>query len=188
VHIWRLNAQDWQVTPITSLGTEDSLVDQFTFSPDGAWFVVGRWQDRASSTSAVELYDGQRFAHVATLAAFSAQSRPDETVEDVAFSPDGQVLGLVRYKGIVEAWSVATQHMLASMKVHPWEESPAFANTRCLAWAPNGRWIATGGWERVQASQYQQIVAASGWEQLPVEPSSVDFVIRLWEVRKPEEP
>jgi WD40 repeat protein len=79
-----------------------------------------------------------------------------EGVEEVVFSPDGQVLATASYDGTVSFWEVATGLKARTVKAHPYrsEYMPEKVYPRricCLAFAPDGRHVASGGRDETAA-------------------------------------
>ncbi len=172
-------------TLLTSLNLDDISVQQMLFSPDGQFLALLVTPEDRPEQDEIHIYDGQTFTHLGTFGT-SSQQEGFGFIEQMAFASN-KLLGLVRYTGILEIWDVFKQELLISMDANPgYHNSPAFGDTRCLDWAPNGRWLATGGWDNVELDHYEELVKASGWEQLPGPPRRLDLFIRLWQVRREE--
>ncbi len=73
-----------------------------------------------------------------------------EGVEEVVFSPDGQVLATGSFDGTVAFWKVATGLKVRTVKAHPYSAKYAAGKVHperiwCLAFSPDGRHVASGG-------------------------------------------
>jgi serine/threonine protein kinase/WD40 repeat protein len=71
-----------------------------------------------------------------------ANCRPSGYVIDLAFSPDSRTLGLCLInEGAVELWNVAPWQLRGRLARHA-------GRIRCLAFSPDGRLVASGGYDR----------------------------------------
>ncbi len=72
-----------------------------------------------------------------------ARFRPADYVTDLAFSPDGRMLGLcLMNQGCVELWNVAPWECRGRLSRHP-------GRVQCLAFSPDSRLVASGGYDRM---------------------------------------
>jgi WD40 repeat protein/serine/threonine protein kinase len=72
-----------------------------------------------------------------------ARFRPGGYITDLAFSPDGRSLGLcLMNEGCVELWNVAPWECRGRLSRHP-------GRVQCLAFSPDSRWVASGGYDRM---------------------------------------
>ena len=110
-------------------------------------------------------------------------------VNTVAFHPDGKRLAVAGSE-VVEVWDLETARKLHDLKGHKkW--------VYCLAYSPDGKWLATGGWDRTvklrdaaTGAEALTIFAHEGFVlSLAFSPDSRNLVttsedrsVRLWEV------
>jgi WD40 repeat protein len=141
------------------------------FSPDGKTLASGSWNQTL------------RLWNVSTGQEFRELGDRDGSIP-AAFSPDGKVLASLSPAGSVALWDMATGKRLRQLPV----------NTRCVAFSPDGRTLASGGntirlWEVVTGKELSPstghhsnltAVALSPDGKI-VASASEDRTIRLWE-------
>jgi WD40 repeat protein/serine/threonine protein kinase len=120
------------------------------FSPDGKTLAVGFGKYSRLDVFEVTLYE------VATGQAMWTFPGPKGGVNDLAFHPDGRHLA-VAGSGVVEVWDVVGHTKVHELRGHSkW--------IYCLAFSPDGKWLATGGWDRTVKLRD----AATGEEKLTI--------------------
>jgi WD40 repeat protein len=153
------------------------------FSPDGKSLAVGFGEYSHDRTYRATLYEAATGKETATFPG------PKGGVNDLAFHPDGRHVAVAGL-GIVEVWDVVSQTKARELRGHSnW--------VYCLAFSPDGKWLATGGWDRTIKLRD----AASGAERLTIfahdgfvldlafspdsrtlASTSEDRSVRLWEI------
>jgi WD40 repeat protein/serine/threonine protein kinase len=104
------------------------------FSPDGKLLAVGFGEYSAGGVHAVKLYE------VATGREALTFPGPKGGVNKLAFHRDGRRLAVAGSE-IVEVWDVVAHARAHELRGHAkW--------IYCLAFSPDGKWLATGGWDR----------------------------------------
>jgi WD40 repeat protein len=153
------------------------------FSPDGDSLAVGFGQYSQDKVFQVSLFE------VATGRETMTFPGPKGGVNDLAFHRDGRHLAVAGSQ-LVEVW-----YVVARAKVH---ELPGHAKyVYALAYSPDGRWLATGGWDRTikirDATTGEEKLTIFGHQgfvlDLAFSPdsrclasTSEDRSVRLWEV------
>jgi WD40 repeat protein len=153
------------------------------FSPDGKMLAVGF--GRYSQDKIFQV----RLCEVATGRETFTFPGPRGGVNDLAFHPDGRHMA-VAGSGIVEVWDVEGRRKVRELRGHSkWVYG--------LAYSPDGRWLATGGWDRTiklrDAATGEERLTIFGHEgfvlDLAFSPdsralasTSEDRTVRLWEV------
>jgi WD40 repeat protein len=104
------------------------------FSADGQSLAVGFGLYSQDKAFQVKLYE------VATGRESGTFEGPKGGVNDLAFHPDGRRLA-VAGSGLVEVWDVVARAKVHELRGHTkW--------VYCLAYSSDGKWLATGGWDR----------------------------------------
>jgi WD40 repeat protein/serine/threonine protein kinase len=130
------------------------------FRPDGRSLAVGFGVYSGEGVHSVKLFE------VATGQETDTFPGPKGGVNDLAFHPDGRRMA-VAGSGVVEVWDVT-----AHTKVH---ELHGHSNwVYGVAFSPDGKWLATGGWDRT----IKLWDAATGVERLTIL-GHEGFVLRL---------
>ena len=153
------------------------------FSPDGKSLAVGFGEYSGGGAHPVKLYE------VETGRETVGFTGPRGGVNDVAFHRDGRHLAVAGFE-IVEVWDVVER-----TKVHKLVDHSKWVY--CLAFSPDGKWLATGGWDRTiklrDAATGEERLTIFGHEgfvlDLAFSPdshslasASEDRSVRLWEV------
>ena len=153
------------------------------FSPDGKALAVGFGQYSQQEAFQVKLYE------VETGRETAAFPGPRGGVNDLAFHPDGRHLAVAGVE-VVEVWDVGAPKKVRELRGHSkWVYG--------VAYSPDGKWLATGGWDRTIKLRD----AATGEEKLTIfahdgfvldlafspdggalASTSEDRSVRLWEV------
>ena len=104
-------------------------VSSVEFSPDGAAIAAG-----LGDTGRVELLNAVSGGRIRTFGA----SHPDEDVQGIAFSPDGDMLAALTDKARLDVWRVDTGKTLMAVQANT-------SNGSDLAFAPDGKTLVTVG-------------------------------------------
>ena len=107
-------------------GTDRALA----FSPDGQLFAV-------ASAIGIWLYDVATWREIELLTGHS------QSVEAVAFSPDGTMLASGARDRTVKLWDVATQTHIATLRGHN-------GGVGSVSFSPSGKILASGSWQEVK--------------------------------------
>src|SRR5579883_301079 len=91
----------------------------------------------------------------------------DEFEADLAFSPDGKLLGAVKRDGVLRIWDVAAGKLLHVL--------PSEAQAQCLAFSPDGKMVASGG--NYGTVQFWDV--ATGKEQAAIRGGSISNINAL---------
>ena len=102
----------------------------FRFSPDGALLSLG---ERMSTV--VRIWD------MATLTERAALTDPAGAIVAAVISPDGTILAVAHYRGLVTFWDLATLKARGKRLTHE--------GVCAVAFAPDNRVLATGGFDGV---------------------------------------
>jgi WD40 repeat protein len=153
------------------------------FSPDGKSLAVGYGAYSGDQVGRVKLWD------VATGNELQAFTGPKGGVNKVAFHPDGQRLAVAGSE-VVEVWDPKAIRKLGELKSHKkW--------VYCLAYSPDGKWLASGGWDNTiklsdaaTGALSQTIFAHEGFvvdlafspDSRKLVTASEDRSVRLWEI------
>jgi WD40 repeat protein/serine/threonine protein kinase len=153
------------------------------FSPDGRSLAVGFGQYSKDNTFRVTLYEAASSREMGTF------QGPKGGVNDLAFHRDGRHLA-VAGSGVVEIWDVVARTKVRELRGHSrWIYG--------VAYSPDGKWLATGGWDRTiklrDATTGEERLTIFGHEgfvlDLAFSPdsralatTSEDRSVRLWEV------
>jgi len=159
------------------------LAISVAFNPDGGSLAVGFTQSNQDNVSQVTLYEVPTGQEMFTF------SFPRGAANDLAFHRDGRHLAVAGSE-IVEVWDVVAHTRVHELRGHSkWVYAVAFS--------PDGKWLATGGWDRTIKLRD----AATGAERLTIfghegfvldlafspdsrtlASTSEDRSVRLWEV------
>jgi WD40 repeat protein len=153
------------------------------FSPDGKSLAAGFGEYSQRGIHSFKLYDSATGQTTATYPG------PKGGVNALAFDRNGRHLA-VAGSDIVEIWEVVAQRKVHELRGH-------FQWVYCVAFSPDGKWLATGGWDRTIKLRD----AATGEERLTIfahegfvldlafspdsrylASSSEDRSVRLWEI------
>ena len=153
------------------------------FSPDGHSLAVGYGLYSKHEAFRVTLYEA------ATGKETNRFPGPLGGVNDLAYHPDGRHLAVAGAE-IVEIWDV-----VAGVRVHELRGHSKWVY--CVAFSPDGKWLATGGWDRriklweaTTGREHSTISAHDGFvldvafspDSRSVASTSEDRSVRLWEV------
>ena len=166
----------------TLRGHTESVLS-LAYSPDGKTLASGSWD------KTIKLWDAKTGKELATL-----KGHTDWGVWSVAFSPDGKTLASGSGDKTIKLWDVKTGKELATLEGHIEEVSS-------VAFSPNGKRLASGGhditiWD-VRTGKEQATLKGHKGDVISVAYSpdgttlasaSTDKTIKLWVVRKAEEP
>jgi WD40 repeat protein len=155
------------------------------FSHDGTSLAAGfgLYSNVSGRIFKVALYEATNGREVGTVPS------PKGGANDLAFHPDGRRVAVAGSE-VVEVWDVVTRTKVHALRGHSkW--------VYCLAFSPDGRWLATGGWDRTVKLR----AAGTGEEQVTIfghqgfvldlafspdsrslATTSEDRSVRLWEV------
>ena len=117
------------------------------FSPDGRLLASGGNVDYL-----VKLWDVVSGEHVATFPALAFGGG----ITSLAFSPDGKRLAAYDAGGTVRLWDVASREHVATIDAH---ENGSWANSKEVAFSPDGRLLATGGtrWTSFEVEETSEV-------------------------------
>lgn len=117
-------------------------VDSGTWSPDGQFIALGAVNFHASSS--ITIVNASTEEEEVTFALPLAQDGEQEASGCVAWSPDGQFLGVGnRYTSIVTIWQPWEKKIVRTYSVQSQERGASNTNGfRDLAWSPDGRYLA----------------------------------------------
>jgi WD40 repeat protein len=154
-----------------------------SFSPGGESLTVGFGDYSAQGVHPVKLYE------VSTGQERTTFVGPKGGVNDLAFHPDGRRLAVAGSE-VIEVWDVVARRRVRELAGHTkWVYS--------VAYSPDGKWLATGGWDRTiklrdahSGEEKVTIFAHDGFVlDLAFSPDSRSLVstsedrsVRLWEV------
>ena len=125
IRFW--DAKTWRT--VDTLTTGRSGLCQLAVSSDGAW-LAAVWRSRGPAI----LWDLRTRQESLCL-----HLRPEEDAEDfdLAFSPTGKLLGILSNRD-VRLWDLSSCQVLVDIEA---------AGVRSLAFSPDGKTLATGGWD-----------------------------------------
>ena len=136
-----------QDLPSTILKGHMGPVNSVAFSPDGKTFASGSWDKNiglweADTGKHIRTIEGKAVDRLGTI--INTFGEDTETVDNVSFSPDGQVLASREYRTI-RLWDVRTGEHLRTLR-GPTGASRLMYSTNDVAFSPDGRTIASGGY------------------------------------------
>lgn len=153
------------------------------FSPDGRSLIAGYGNYSGKQIGRVKVWD------VASGNELKVFAGPPGGVNEAAFHPDGKKIAIAGSE-VVEVWELETVRKHLDLKGHKkW--------VYCLAYSPDGQWLATGGWDRTvklrKAATGQEAMTIFAHEgfvlSLCFSPDSRNLVttsedrsVRLWEI------
>src|SRR5262249_44689538 len=120
------------------------------FSPDGKALAVGFGEYSRRGAHPVKLYEVATGRETATLPG------PKGGVNALAFHPGGHRLAVAGSE-VVEVWDVVARTRVQELRGH-------FQWVYCVAFSPDGTWLASGGWDRTIKLRD----AATGAERLTI--------------------
>jgi len=144
----------WDTQTGALLGTlkEQSQVYSVAFSPDGRLLVSG------NSGGMINFWDPQTGILKRTIQRRKSKRSPgnghSSTVCSISFAPDGKILASGSGDNSIKLWDVRTGNLIKT--IIGTQKSPSGRRLdeiriKCIAFSPDGKTLASGGWDRTNA-------------------------------------